>query len=197
VDAPLTFGSFNDLSKIAPVAVERWSAILKQVPDAIFLLKARQLSDEGECRKWLQAFEQQGIDSRRILLRSRTESQPAHLAMYGEVDIALDAMPRTGGTTTAEALYMGVPVISLAGERFIERLSASMLAALGLEELIATSGEDYIDRAVALAGDAPRRQQLRATLRERMLASPLCDARGLAAALEQAYRDMWRDRLPE
>jgi len=190
--AALTFGSFNDLSKIAPVAVERWSEILRRVPDSRLLLKARQLSDETECRKWQERFAAQGIGAERLLLRARTESQAAHLALYGEVDIALDAMPRTGGTTTAEALYMGVPVISLAGERFIERLSASMLDAVGLTGCIAGSGDEYIEKAVALATDAVRRGELRANLRERMLASALCDARGLARALEQAYRAMWQ-----
>jgi predicted O-linked N-acetylglucosamine transferase (SPINDLY family) len=187
----LTFGSFNDLSKISPAAVERWCHILKLVPESHLLLKAKQLSDEAECKKWRAQFETQGIDADRILLRSRTESQHAHLEMYGEIDIALDSMPRTGGTTTTEALFMGVPVVSLKGERFIERLSSSMLNTLGLDELATDCAEKYIEIAVALANDEGRRQQLRSELRERMLSSALCDARGLASALEQAYQKMW------
>jgi len=194
---PVTFGSFNDLSKISPEAVSRWSEILRQVPGSRLLLKAKQLADAGECEKWRSRFEAEGIDRARLELRARTASLGEHLGMYGEVDIALDAMPRTGGTTTAEALYMGVPVVSLAGQRFIERLSASMLVSVGLEELVAESEEEYIARAVALAGDDERRRALRSSLRERMLGSPLCDARGLAAALEQAYRQMWDGGMDE
>jgi len=194
-DGAVTFGSFSDLSKVSPVAVERWAEILKQVPGSRLLLKAKQLSDEGERRKWQERFVAQGIGAERLELRSRTESLEAHLEMYGEVDIALDSMPRTGGTTTAEALYMGVPVISLAGERFIERLSASMLEAVGLDELVATSSEDYIGKAIELAGDGARRTRLRHDLRGRMEASGLCDAAGLTRSLEQAYAQMWQQYL--
>jgi protein O-GlcNAc transferase len=111
------------------------------------------------------------------------------------VDIALDTVPRTGGTTTADALWMGVPVLSLAGERFIERLSATMLAAIGRGELIASSEDEYLEKAIGLALDGTRRATLRKTLRADMAASPLCDATGLAASLESAYRAMWRRYL--
>jgi len=189
----ITFGSFNDLSKVSGAAVRCWSEILKQVPGSRLLLKAKQLSDAGEQSKWRERFVAHGIEAERLILRARTESLAEHLALYGEVDIALDAMPRTGGTTTAEALYMGVPVISLAGERFIERLSASMLTAVELESLVVASEAAYIARAVSLAADRAGRRELRASLRERMLASPLCDAADLTRHLEQGYQKMWRD----
>jgi predicted O-linked N-acetylglucosamine transferase (SPINDLY family) len=189
---PVTFGSFNDLSKVSAAAVEVWSEILRRVPGSRLLMKARQLAGEAECSAWEARFAAQGIEAERLILRSRTEGQAEHLAMYGEVDIALDAIPRTGGATTAEALWMGVPVISLAGERFIERLSATMLNAVGLDELVAMTTADYIEKAVALAGDAERQRVLRQGLRARMASSPLCDARGLAQALEAAYQVMWQ-----
>jgi predicted O-linked N-acetylglucosamine transferase (SPINDLY family) len=189
---PVTFGSFNDLSKVSAEAVLRWCEILQRVPGSRLLIKARQLAGEEERRVWLGHFAAQGIGAERLILRSRTEGQAEHLAMYGEVDIALDAMPRTGGATTAEALWMGVPVISLAGERFIERLSATMLNAVGLDELVAATATDYVEKAVALAADDERRRALRQGLRARMAASPLCDARGLAHTFETAYRDMWQ-----
>jgi len=107
------------------------------------------------------------------------------------MDIALDPFPRTGGATTADALWMGVPVITLAGERMIERQGVSMLEAVGLGECIAVSRTDYVKRAVGLAHDSGRRQVLRAGLRSRMQASPLCDAEGLAQSIEAAYLEMW------
>jgi len=187
----ITFGSFNDLSKVSEEAVKCWSEILRRVPGSRLLMKARQLSGEQERAIWCARFEAHGIGAERLIMRSKTAGRAEHLAMYGEVDIALDSMPRTGGATTAEALWMGVPVISLAGARFIERLSASMLNAAGLDELIAATAEAYVEKAVALASASERRRELRRGLRQRMAASPLCDARGLAQGLEEAYRAMW------
>jgi len=99
-------------------------------------------------------------------------------------------MPRTGGTTTAEALWMGVPVVSLAGGRFVERLSATMLSAVGLGELVASSKSIYIEKAVEWAGASEKRRALRATLRQRLQSSSLCDHAGLARSIEDAYRRM-------
>jgi protein O-GlcNAc transferase len=186
------FGNFNDLSKAGPGSVEAWSEILRRVPESRLLLKAKQLGDGEQREAWWRRFEAEGIERGRIELRTQTKDKGEHLAMYGEVDIALDTMPRTGGATTAEALWMGVPVISLAGKRFIERLSASMLEAAGLDELVAGDVEGYIDRAVGLAGDEARRRDYRAGLRQRLQSSPLCDAAGLAQALEAAYHAMWQ-----
>jgi predicted O-linked N-acetylglucosamine transferase (SPINDLY family) len=192
---PVTFGSFNDLSKVSAAAVACWSEILRRVPGSRLLIKARQLAGEEERNVWQARFEAQGVEAERLILRSRTESQREHLAMYGEVDIALDAIPRTGGATTAEALWMGVPVISLAGERFIERLSATMLGAVGLDGLVAATTAEYVEKAVVLAADAERLRELRQGLRARMQDSPLCDARGLAQALEAAYQAMWQRHI--
>jgi len=191
----ITFGSFNDLSKVAPESLERWSEILRRVPDSRLLIKARQLADEVERNKLCGCFAFHGIEAERLILRSHTASQAEHLAMYGEVDIALDSMPRTGGTTTAEALWMGVPVISFAGHHFIERLSASMLNAVGLDALIASTPDEYIDKAVALAENEQRRKKLRMELRGCLESSSLCDAPGLSRLLESSYRDMWVKRF--
>ena len=103
----------------------------------------------------------------------------------------LDPFPRTGGTTTAEALWMGVPVITLAGERYVGRISASKLVALGLDDLVTHSRDEYIALAVSLANNPDRRSDLRASLRDRMRQSDLCDARGLASAMEDVYESMW------
>jgi predicted O-linked N-acetylglucosamine transferase (SPINDLY family) len=156
------------------------------------LLKTQYLGEEAVRAALLARFAVEGVSEGRVEFRGRT---PTYLAEYDEVDIALDPFPRTGGATTADALWMGVPVVTLAGQRMIERQGASMLTAVGLTEWIARSEAEYISKAVALAEDPNRRAAFRGSLRQRMTASPLCDGRGLAAALEQAYRDMWRRYL--
>jgi len=123
-----------------------------------------------------------------------TPTVAEHLAIYDQVDIALDTIPRTGGSTTAEALWMDVPVITLAGERFIERLSATMLSTVGLNELITHSQKDFMACAAALAQDTERRNTLRTSLRQRMAVS-LYDAASFVRILEHAYHTMWQHSL--
>jgi len=190
-NAHITFGSFNQLSKMSPGAVAPWSEVLKAVPQSRLLLKTTQLADAAVADRVRQQFSAQDIDPARLLLLSATASYREHMAVYGQVDIALDTVPRTGGSTTADALWMGVPVITLAGERFIERLSASMLHSIDLDELITHSREEYVACASTLAEDHERRRKLRASLRQRMANSPLCNPHRLARALELAYRQMW------
>ena len=115
-----------------------------------------------------------------------------HLGRYGEVDIALDPFPFNGATTTFQALWMGVPVVSLAGETYNSRIGGSILHHAGVGELVADTPEAYVTCARDLAGDLARRGTLRATLRERIVSSPLCDAPTYARTVETAYRDMWR-----
>ena len=193
--APLTFGCFNDLGKVTEATIALWSAILERCPGSRMAIKARQLTDATERQRLFEAFTRHGIEASRILLSGPTPSVAEHLALYAEIDIALDTLPRTGGTTTAEALWMGVPVVTLAGQRFVERLSATMLAACGLETLIASDPGDYIEKAIALAGNPAERRRLRSGLRQRVAQSPLGDAAGLARALETAYRALWRHHL--
>lgn len=116
---------------------------------------------------------------------------------YNGIDIALDPFPRTGGTTTCDALWMGVPVVTLAGERYVERLSATKLTAVGVPELMTTSVDSYIDKALELAADAGKRAQYHATLRRQMANSPLCDPLSLARALEDTYRTLWHRYLAD
>ena len=186
--APVTFGSFNQLSKLTDDVVRVWAGILSAVPESKLLLKTKNLGDPAIRAEVSQRFARVGIDDDRLIYRGHTTD---YLAQYGEVDIALDPFPRTGGATTADALWMGVPVITLAGERMIERQGVSMLTAVGLEELVAQNAEEYTARAVTLAQDKQYRQELRQTLRSRMQASPLCDSQGLAGSLERAYAAMW------
>ena len=194
-DAPLIFGSFNQITKLSPETISLWSTILRRLPEARLLLKCQLLADRDVSISIYEQFATHGIGVERLQLLSHTPSYRAHLATYNQVDIALDTVPRTGGSTSTDALWMGTPLLTLAGERFIERLSATMLDAIGLPELIADSHEDYVEKAVALATSPDRQAALHNSLRQKMAASPLCDASGLAAALEDAYQNMWQRYL--
>ncbi len=191
----VTFGCFNDITKAGSASIELWSQLLRSIPDSRLLLKAQQLSDSTVRKNLLKLFGELGVSEKRLTFLPKTRSYYDHMATYGEVDIALDTIPRTGGITTAEALWMGVPVITLAGKRFIERLSASMITAIGMTEWIASTPDEYVGIAVHLVENIELRSRLRRNLRSIMKESPMCDARNLAVALEDAYRKMWNNFL--
>jgi predicted O-linked N-acetylglucosamine transferase (SPINDLY family) len=138
-------------------------------------------------------FSSFGIAHERILCTGMVRSTVDHLGIYGQVDIALDTFPYNGTTTTCEALWMGVPVVTLSGDRHAARVGKSLLQTLGLPEMVAESPDEYVDRAIMLASNLDRLVTLRTSLRELMRASSLCDAQGFARRIEAAYRQMWRD----
>jgi protein O-GlcNAc transferase len=185
----LTFGSFHNLAKIGPGVIRLWSRLLEQAPGSRLLLMAKGLADGGY--DLLDRFAAEGVTADRIVLRDAAPYRE-YLATYREVDIALDAFPYSGGTTTCESLWMGVPVVTWAGPTVPGRGSASVLAAAGLPELAADSPGRFLSIATELAGDAPRLDELRASLRQRLKDSPLMDARRFAADVESAYRELWR-----
>ncbi len=187
----VTFGSFNNLSKLTPTVASLWSRVLNAVPRARLLLKWKSLGDEDECRRVRELFAWAGLDPRRLDLRG-SSSHRAMLAEYADMDIALDPFPFCGGVTSCEALWMGVPVVTLPGERPVSRQTLGFLMALGLTELVAADADDYVDIATRLGSDAQRLATLRAGLRERMVASTLCDAMRFTRNLESAYRTLWR-----
>ncbi|MCC7274216.1 MAG: tetratricopeptide repeat protein [Alphaproteobacteria bacterium] len=189
---PLRFASFNVPAKISAAAVAAWARILAAVPDARLLLKARGLDDPDTAALWRARFADAGVDPGRLELRGRIAATGDHLGLYGTVDIALDPFPYNGTTTTLEALWMGVPVVTLAGDRHAGRVGASILDALGLADLAAGDVDAYVRVAVALARDGGRRAALRRDLRPRLAASALTDAAGFAGALEAAFRAEWR-----
>ncbi len=191
-DPAPTFGSLNNLVKLTPAVVTLWSRILRAVPGSRLLLKTWQLSQPRTRRRLVRTFAEHGIGAERLILEGAT---PDYLESYRRMDVALDPFPRTGGATTADALWMGVPVVSLAGGRYIERQGLTLLHAVGLDELVAVDEEAYLSKAVALVRDPARLSLLRENLRPRMATSPLGDAAGLARALEDAYRDMWSRHL--
>lgn len=187
----VTFGSFNVLPKVTPEVIRAWSAILHGVPHSRLVLKALGLGDAGSRARMHAAFEGQGIGADRVTLLPMESALRDHLARYHDMDIALDPFPFNGTTTTFEALWMGVPVIALRGDRHSARVGASILANAGLAGLVAGSIDEYVSLAVRLASNAERLRELRRTIRDRVAASPLRDAPGFTRTLENAYRDMW------
>jgi len=190
IDREITFGSFNSLIKISPQVIKLWSKVLLAVPESKLLLKSRQMADQTLQQNLLDRFSQHGIAETRLVMMPHTKTFSEHLDTYRMVDIALDTIPRSGVTTTAEALWMGVPVITLAGKRFIERISMDMLASIGLDEMIASTEEEYVNCANRLANNPGRRKALRSSLRHMMAESGLCNGKEMAATLECAYQDM-------
>lgn len=187
----LTFGCFNNLSKMTEDVVALWARVLNAVPHSRLFLKSPQLSEAGVRRNVSDAFAACGVEPAQLILEGLS-SRAAYLACYQRVDIALDPFPYTGGTTTVEALWMGVPVLTLQGERFLARQGVGLLMNAGLADWIAFDADDYVKRAVQHAQDLPALARLRAGLRQQVLASPVFDAFSFARHFETALRGMWR-----
>ncbi|MGB5472413.1 MAG: hypothetical protein WBQ78_02920, partial [Gammaproteobacteria bacterium] len=187
----ITFGSFNYPAKISDEAIESWARILEQVPDSRLLLKYRSYSDAETRKFFLQRFEQHGIMQHRLDFLGLTPSKEEHLKAYHDVDIALDTFPYNGTTTTCDTLWMGVPVIVLKGGVHAGRVGNSLLQHVGLHECIAQSSDNYVDLAVALAFQPARLEQLRMSMRQRLLDSALCQPGPFVQTLEATYRSFW------
>ena len=187
----ITFGSFNNLAKMNDAVVALWARVLAVVPGSRLLLKAKQFAEPSIEESIAKRFATHGVDRDRLILKClvpRTE----YLIPYHEVDIALDPFPYQGITTSVEALWMGVPVLTLAGERFLSRQGVGLLMNVGLPEWIATDLDDYVARAVSHAGDLQALATLRNGLRQQVLASPIFDAPRFACHFEDALRGMWQ-----
>jgi protein O-GlcNAc transferase len=188
--AAITFGSFNMLPKISPAAISLWSRALATVPDSRIIIKAKGMKLPGVSERILAEFAAAGIGADRVELIDFVPGLKEHLALYNRVDIALDTFPYQGTTTTCEALWMGVPVISRIGDVHASRVGLSLLAAVGLPQLAAGDDASFASAAAALAGDRAALSELRASLRRRMAASPLCDAADFARHFEAALESM-------
>ena len=184
----VTFGSFNNLAKLSPDVIRLWAAVLHAVPGSHLLLKWKSLIDPGMRQRLTEAFGAEGIAAGRLELRGVSPHE-AMLGEYADIDVALDPFPFSGGLTSCEALWMGVPLVTLPGPGAASRQTEGFLRALGLTAWVAASPADYVRVAAALAAEAP---ESRARLRRRMADSPLCDGPGFARGLEAAYRAMWR-----
>ena len=191
----ITFGSFNNLSKITDEMIEIWCRILTSVSESRICLKCNPFRDEDIRHNILRKFKRTGIAKDRIQLVGHSSSVKEHLEWYGNIDIALDPYPYSGTTTTCEALWMGVPVISRIGNRHSSRVGLSILRNVGLAGLAAATNEQYIALAAYLAGDVNRLSKLRFSLREAVANSSLCDAYSFTVKLENAYREMWEHHI--
>jgi len=190
---PIRFGTFNNFAKASPAIMDLWAAILIATPSSCLMIKFRGLADENLRRQISQYFASRGVEAERLDLRGYQRDFVSHLDAYNQMDIALDTFPYHGTTTTCEALWMGVPVVTLAGSAHVSRVGVSLLSSVGLPELIARKPEQYVQIATNLATDLPRLAQMRRTLRPRMQASGLMDAGRFAPDIEAAYRQMWRN----
>ena len=186
----VTFGCLNNLSKVNEKVLALWGEVLQAVPGAKLRVQAAALDDAPNRARFGELCARHGIAPARLELRGFVPIEHAP-ASYAAIDIALDPFPFCGGMTSLEALWLGVPVITLAGETIASRQSASMLMNLGMPELIAGNPVQYVNNAADLARDLPRLAALRAGLRQRFAASPLMDYAGFARELEAAYRGMW------
>lgn len=187
----LTFGSFNIHAKLSPTILSLWAQVLQALPRSKLFIKAISL-DELATRQALEDyFVKLGVTPERLILTGYAPSLKDHLNMYQQVDIALDSYPYNGATTTCETLWMGVPVVTLVGETPASRMGLSILATVGLTELIAQTKEEYVNICLKLAGERAYLQQLRAGMRESLRTSPLMDASSFTRHLESVYRKMW------
>lgn len=188
----VTFGCFNRLEKITDEVVAVWSDILNQVAGSRIYLKSIQLNEPTSYARIVRHFSKYGVDSSKFILEGFSDRQE-YLSAYQKVDFALDPFPFTGGTTTVEGLWMGVPVLTLAGKSMLSRQGVGLLTNAGLTEWIAQDTKDYVMRAIAFASDLEGLASLRCSLRQQVLASPIFDSDRFADHLESAFRGMWEN----
>jgi len=194
----VTFGCFNNPSKINPQLLSRWGVLLARVPGSKLFLKSGQYDSVEFQERILGALADAGIGRDRVIFEGRSPHEEL-LGAYSKVDIALDPWPYSGGLSTCEALWQGVPVVTYPGPTFAGRHSVTHLRNAGLPEMVADSWDEYVDKAAGLAGDLDALAGLRARLRDQVASSPLCDGERFGAALGDAFRQMWHayaeDRL--
>lgn len=188
----ITFGSFNNISKVTEKVISLWSRILKENNGSRLILKHAALDNSDTKNMILETFSTHGIDSDRLELISWIEDTEGHLALYSKIDIALDPFPYNGTTTSCEALWMGVPVIALRGNRHASRVSYSILHQLSLDELAADTKDSYCQVAQELAANKEQLIQYRTSMRELMQKSPLCNEVNFTKELETQYRKIWQ-----
>lgn len=190
-DRPLTFGSFNNIPKLTPHTIRLWANVLKAVPDARLLLRAPSFKDAGAIARFRKLFGEQEISSDRLIFKGPV-ALDAMMRAYSEIDIALDPTPYCGGTTTLQALWMGVPVLTLKGGHFVSRMGASFMTAAGLSDWVAERDEEYVALAQKFASDRQRLTSLKASLRSELLARPAWDADRYARDFQDALLSAWQ-----
>jgi predicted O-linked N-acetylglucosamine transferase (SPINDLY family) len=184
----ITFGSFNNAAKVSLDAIDLWTRVLDATPTSKLRIVVNEVAEEEH---FTSEFARRGVGADRLqLVRPRPRNE--YLAFYHDIDIALDPFPYNGGVTTCDALWMGVPVVSLIGQTSVGRAGWSILTNVGLSERVARDGDEYVRDATELARDMQRLAELRGSLRQRMQDSPITDGAGFTRDVEAAYRLMWR-----
>lgn len=195
--SPITFGSFNNFLKVTDKALALWARILNRVPNSQIFIKSLFLDDPEVRKNIIERITSAGIAEDRVEIAGFLDKPQDHLATYNRIDVALDTFPYNGTTTTCEALWMGVPVVSLIGDRHAARVGLSLLTAIGHAEWAVETEDAYIEKAVTLAQDRNLLRQLRESLRREVAASILCDHAGQAARFETALRQVWSEWCQE
>lgn len=191
---PLTFGSFNNIPKLTPGTIRLWANVLKAVPDARLVLRAPSFKDAGAVARFRRLFHEQGIPAERLAFRGPV-ALDVMMQAYAEIDIALDPFPYCGGTTTLQALWMGVPVLTLQGGHFVSRMGASFMTAAGLPDWVAKTDATYVAKAIEAAKDKAALLDLKRGLRARLLARPGWDADRFKKEFGAALRSIWHQAV--
>ena len=191
------FGSFNQSRKITITTAERWMAVLRAIPDAQLLLKSKNLGEETESRRVKELFQNLGLAEERLHLAGHSPSVAAHLNCYNQIDVALDTFPYTGCTTTADALWMGIPVLTVAGSTMVSRQAAAVLNAVNHQEWICIDENQLVEKAQALIREPEKLKEIRENLRGELIRSELLNHKGLALSLEDSFRSWWKIWLSE
>ena len=192
-ERPIVFGSFNNLSKITTKTIKLWCDVLNVVPNSKLVLKYKYFNDPKLSEITVSRFVENGLSPDRIITLSFNNELKEHYAQYNKIDIAFDTFPYNGTTTTCDALYMGVPVITILGDRHVARVSASLLHTVGLGELVAKDEEEFVKIASGLAGNVQKLAEIKRNLRERMKKSPLMDKISFISKWQNAILDMIND----
>jgi len=186
----VTFGAFNSMQKLTELNVRMWSKVLSELPSSRLLIKAVPLGEQTLAEALLDRFEKNGVTRDRIDVRGITPKREDHLSLYSKVDIHFDTFPYNGTTTTCEAAWQGVPTLTLAGEQHRSRVGLSILHQLNMDDWVAFSEQEFVEKAVAKARDIGGLAQLRSGLRQKIAESPLTDGPAFVAALEREFDKM-------
>ena len=193
----ITFGSFNNLAKMTEEVIELWALILSRVTNSKLCIKSKQYSDDAVKNSHIKLFEKYGVNANRLSLMQYADSVDDHLSCYSLIDIALDTFPYNGTTTTCEALWMGVPVVTVLGDRHAARVSGSILNAAGLQQLLARDNAEYVEIACDLASNLNYLSDLRGAMRDKLVSSPLLDGRTFTKSLEEKYHKIQSDLISQ
>lgn len=191
---PITFGSFNNIPKLTPSTVRLWARVLKAVPSARLLLRAPSFKDVAAVTRFQRLFESEGIEPARLIFRGPV-GLDAMMQSYSEIDIALDPVPYCGGTTTLQALWMGVPVLTLSGGHFVSRMGASFMIAAGLPTWVVNTEDNFVARAVEATADLPALIDLKCGLRDHLLKCVAWDANRYTENFGNALREIWHKTM--